>query len=118
MTIYLFAGYCQKYFQIKDIHSFASEYLSSWFPKLPSYQIFNIRLNRLCKAFKVLSQRLIDSFIPIDYQLDISPVDSYPIMTCTGRNRQGKIAPEITSKGFCSTKKSILLVNEIPCFSI
>ncbi|CAK7069026.1 MAG: hypothetical protein PETM_03037 [Petrimonas sp.] len=30
MTIYLFAGHCQKYFQIKDIHNFASEYLSSW----------------------------------------------------------------------------------------
>jgi hypothetical protein len=25
-------------------------------------------------------------------------------MTCTGRNPQGKVAPEITSKGFCSTK--------------
>ena len=104
MTIYLFAGHCQKYFQIKDIHSFASDYLSSWFPKLPSYQTFNIRLNRLSEAFKVLSQRLITSFIPPDCQLDISQVDSYPIMTCTGRNRQGKVAPEITSKGFCSTK--------------
>lgn len=29
MTIYLFAGHCQKYFQIRDIHGFASEYLSS-----------------------------------------------------------------------------------------
>lgn len=104
ITIYLFAGYCQKYFQIKDIHSFASEYLCSWFPKLPSYQTFNIRLNRLCEAFKILSQKLIDSFIPIDCQLGISQVDSYPIMTCTDRNRHGKIAPEITSKGFCSTK--------------
>jgi hypothetical protein len=104
MTIYTFAGHCQKYFQIKDIHTFASEYLSSWFPKLPSYQTFNIRLNRLSEAFKILSQRLISSFIPKTCLMDISQVDSYPVMTCTGRNRQGKVATEITSKGFCSTK--------------
>ena len=104
MTIYLFAGHCQKYFQIKDIHSFASEYLSSWFPQLPSYQTFNLRLNRLSEAFKVLSERLISSFVPDDCLWDISLIDSYPIMTCTGRNRQGKVATEITSKGFCSTK--------------
>lgn len=104
ITNYLFAGYCQKYLQIKDIHQFASEYLSSWFPLLPSYQTFNIRLNRLSEVFKVLSQRLISTFIPEDCLLDISQVDSFPIMTCCGRNRIGKVAPEITSKGFCSTK--------------
>lgn len=104
MTIYLFAGHCQKYFQIKDIHQFASEYLSSWFPLLPSYQTFNLRINRLSEAFKILSEKLINTFIPEDCLLDISQVDSYPIMTCTSRNRVGKVAPEITSKGFCSTK--------------
>ncbi|NDV56505.1 IS4/IS5 family transposase [Parabacteroides sp. 52] len=104
ITIYLFAGYCQKYFLIKDIHLFASEYLSSWFPLLPSYQTFNLRVNRLSEAFKVLSEKLINTFIPQECLLDISQVDSYPIMTCTGRNRVGKVAPQITSKGFCSTK--------------
>lgn len=104
MTIYLFAGHCQKYFQIKDIHRFASEYLSSWFPKLPSYQTFNLRLNRLDEAFRVLSQRLISSFIPDDCDRGTSLVDSLPVMTCTGRNRHGKVARDIASKGYCSTK--------------
>jgi hypothetical protein len=117
MTIYLFAGHCQKYFQIKDIHEFASDYLSSWFPKLPSYQTFNLRLNRLSEVFKGLSQRLINSFTPEDCLLDISQVDSYPIMTCTGGNRHGKVAPEITAKGFCSTKNQYYYANETPCFS-
>ena len=40
LTVYLFCGYCQRYFGIKEIHTFAKEYLSSWFPKLPSYQTF------------------------------------------------------------------------------
>ena len=57
-TIYLFAGHCQKYFRI---YNFASEYLSSWFPKLPSYRTFNLRLNRLNEAFRALSTRLISS---------------------------------------------------------
>ena len=104
MTIYLFAGHCQKYFQIRDIHNFASEYLSSWFPKLPSYQTFNLRLNRLDEAFRVLSRRLISSFMPADCDRGISLVDSLPVITCAGRNRQGKVAREIISKGYCSTK--------------
>lgn len=104
ITIYLFAGHCQKYFQIRDIHGFASEYLSSWFPELPSYQTFNLRLNRLGEAFRVLSGRLISSFMPADCDRGISLVDSLPIITCAGRNRKGKVAPEITSKGYCSTK--------------
>ncbi len=104
MTIYLFAGHCQKYFQIKDIHSFAKEYLFCWFPKLPSYQAFNNRLNMLSESFKILSQRLISSSIPQDCDFDISVVDSFPIITCAGRNRVGKVATEITNKGFCSTK--------------
>lgn len=104
ITIYLFAGYCQKYFEIKDIHSFAKEYLSSWFPLLPSYQTFNIRLNRLSECFKVLSQRLIDSFIPDDCEFGMSLVDSMPIITCVGRNREAKVARQFVSKGFCSTK--------------
>jgi hypothetical protein len=66
MTIYLFAGHCQQYFHIKEIHTFVSEYLSSWFPKLPSYQTFNYRLNQLSEAFRILSERLIRSFIPED----------------------------------------------------
>ncbi len=104
MTIYLFAGHCQKYFQIRDIHNFASEYLSSWFPKLPSYQSFNLRLNRLSEAFRVLSRRLISSFMPADCDRGISLVDSLPVITCAGRHRKGKVAREITAKGYCSTK--------------
>jgi hypothetical protein len=104
MTIYLFAGHCQKYFQVKDIHSFAKEYLFSWFPALPSYQTFNHRLNLLSEAFTALSQRLIDSFKPEDCDLMVSLLDSMPVITSAGRNRTGKVAPEITAKGYCSTK--------------
>lgn len=44
LSIYLFYSYYQRYFSIKEIHTFAKKYLLSWFPKLPFYQIFCIRL--------------------------------------------------------------------------
>ena len=102
LTIYLFCGYCQRYFGINEIHTFAKEYLSSWFPKLPSYQTFCVRLNMLSEAFKVLVFTMIQSFKPKDCDSLISIVDSMPIVTCKGKNR--KVATEITSKGYCSTK--------------
>ena len=104
LTVYLFCGHCQRYFGIKEIHTFAKEYLLSWFPKLPSYQTFNSRLNMLSEAFKVLVATMIQSFRPKDCASLISIVDSMPIVTCKGKNRQGKVATEITSKGYCSTK--------------
>ena len=104
MTIYLFAGYEQRYFQINEIYSFTKDYLLSWFPKLPSYQTFSYRLNLLAGAFQALASKLIVSFKPENCSSLLSIVDSMPIITCGGKNRNGKVAYEITAKGFCSTK--------------
>jgi hypothetical protein len=104
MTIYLFVGYEQRYFQVNEIHSFAKNYLYSWFPKLPSYQTFNYRLNLLTGAFQALANKLIEKFKPKDCSDLFSIVDSMPVITCGSKNRTGKVATEITSKGFCSTK--------------
>lgn len=104
ITVYLFCGACQRYFGIKEIHTFAKEYLLSWFPKLPSYQTFNSRLNMLSEAFRVLVGIMTTSFRPEDCDKIVSIVDSMPIITCRGKNREGKVAKEITSKGYCSTK--------------
>lgn len=104
MTIYLFAGHEQRYFQINEIYSFTKDYLSSWFPKLPSYQTFSYRLNLLTGAFQALACKLISSFKPENCSNLFSIVDSMPIITSGGRNRTGKVASEITAKGFCSTK--------------
>ena len=37
-------------------------------------------------------------------RFDISLLDSMPIITCSGK-RRGKVASQITDKGYCSTKK-------------
>jgi hypothetical protein len=104
MTIYLFVLTEQKYFQVKDIYLFAKEYMYSWFPKLPSYQAFNNRLNRLSEAFKTLAIGLFTCFVPEDCDLRTSLTDSMPIVTCKGKNRKAKVATEIVDKGWCSTK--------------
>ena len=104
MTIYLFATTEQKCRQVLDVYLFAKHYLHSWFPKLPSYQAFNNRLNRLSDAFKTLAVGLITCNIPDDCDLKTSLIDSMPIVTCKGRNRKAKVAREIVDKGWCSTK--------------
>jgi hypothetical protein len=103
MTIYLFCVNQEQRMKIKQIHSFANDYLRSWFPMLPSYAAFDNRLNRLSEAFKQLASSLLTEFKPNTCSEDESVLDSLPIITCSGK-RVGKVAREITDKGFCSTK--------------
>ncbi len=103
MTIYLYTMHHEGHMKVKHIHRFASEYLRSWFPKLGSYQAFNNRLNKLNGAFTRLVEILLTDYQPEDCDLNQSLLDSMPIITCSGK-RSGKVATEITDKGFCSTK--------------
>ena len=103
-TVYLSCGAYQRYFNIKDIHTFTKEYLLSWFPDLPSYQTFNYRLNRMSEAISELVKHLITFFKPEDCDFMTSLIDSMPIITCTGKNKIGKVATEIATKRYCSTK--------------
>lgn len=103
MTIYIFLVYSEQRFKIKQIYDFADNYLRSWFPKLPSYVAFDTRINRLSEAFRILAEYTIINFQPEDCQLNESILDSLPIITCSGK-RRGKVAKEISDKGYCSTK--------------
>src|SRR5680860_108378 len=93
----------QGIFRIKQIHSFAMDYLGTWFPALGSYQAFNDRLNRMSPVMNSLVESLCCDFAPEDISQDLSVLDSIPIITCSGK-RRGKVAREITDKGYCSTK--------------
>ena len=104
MTNYIFVITGQKYFQVKQIYRFAKEYMHSRFPKLPSYQAFNNRINRLPEAFKTLSAGLFTGFIPKDCDMETSLTDSMPVVACKGKNKKAKVATEVVDKGWCSTK--------------
>lgn len=103
MTVYLFCTSQEQRTKIKQIYAFADEYLRSWFPKLPSYAAFNNRINRLSEAFRLLTASLLRTHQPSDCASHESLLDSLPVITCSGK-RTGKVAPELTDKGYCSTK--------------
>jgi hypothetical protein len=103
MTIYQFFTNQMHHYQIKRIYRFADVYMRSWFPKLPSYAAFNNRLNRLAEGFRLLTNSLLQEFNPLNCIPDQCLIDSMPIITCSGK-RSGKVAPELTDKGYCSTK--------------
>ena len=65
MTIYLFCINQEQRMKIKQIHSFANDYLRSWFPMLPSYSAFNNRINRLSEAFKQFASSLLSDYKPV-----------------------------------------------------
>jgi len=104
LTIYLFSVSEEEKFKVKSIHRFAKKYLNDWFPCLPSYQTFNDRLNRLAPVFAPLVKSLLRDVDTLGVRFDISLLDSMPIITCSGK-RAGKVAPQLTDKGYCSTKK-------------
>lgn len=103
ITIYLFVMHHQGIFKMNKIHQFANEYLLSWFPDLGSYQAFNQRINRLSNVMNTFVGLILSEFAPKECSTKFSVLDSMPIITCSGK-RSGKVAPEITDKGYCSTK--------------
>ncbi len=103
ITIYLYCMICEQRFKIRQIYNFACNHLHSWFPDLPSYVAFVNRLNRLPAAFMHLCSLLLPKELPLGTRDDLSLLDSMPIITCSGK-RNGKVARNITDKGFCSTK--------------
>ncbi len=103
ITIYLYVMQHEVHTKIKHIHRFASGHLRDWFPKLGGYQAFNNRLNRLGGAFNRLVEILLTGSLPDDCILDQSVLGSMPIIICSGK-RSAKVAPEVTDKGYCSTK--------------
>ena len=104
LTIYIFCVAEEEKFKVKSIYIHAVKYLHSWFPKLPSYQAFCSRLNRLASVFPVLVNCLLQDVDQKGIDVQISLLDSMPIITCSGK-RAGKVAPQITDKGYCSTKR-------------
>lgn len=108
MTIYLF---CTKegYHKKSQMYKYVKKHLLSWFPKLPSYQAFNHRLNLMESAFRALSNKLRSALPCVEWLYEgrkkETVTDSLPIMLSKGNGcESAKIAREIADKGFCSTK--------------
>lgn len=104
ITIYLFCVAYEEKYKLKSMYHHIKNHWHSWFPLLPSYQAFNRRLNRLCDAFGVLMMEFFNTLSVGSDKLKVLLGDSFPVITCSHK-RKGKVARELTDKGFCATKK-------------
>jgi hypothetical protein len=91
----------------KRMHRLIEKYWREWFPRLPSYQTFVLRLNRLEMTFQtfgaVLSGALAAARTPeVDHL-----VDSLPVMLAQhGHSYGARVGREVADIGFCAAKKT------------
>ena len=112
ITVFLF-GIIKKRHEIKEIHGYIDEHWRSWFPHLPSYKNFVVRLNNLHAIFPVLLNRLSNRFTVPEWLLGSlqdgkieAVTDTMPIVMAQGtRSYSAKVALDIANRGYCSTKK-------------
>lgn len=80
----------------RAIHDFTKQYLLEWFPKLPSYQAFCRRLNRLAEAFAALAEIWTEQNLTRSEPSNTYIIDSCPIMVAKdSRSNSAKTAREI-----------------------
>lgn len=104
ITLYLF-GIIQGRTEIKEIHKYAQDHLSDWFPDLPSYVAFIQRLNRFESLFSALIEHILKDCPQNEILQDIRLIDSMPIILANAkRSSQAKVARELADKGYCSSK--------------
>jgi Transposase DDE domain len=104
LTISLFCTMYEQKTTQKAMYDHIIDYWASWFPTLPAYQNFNIRLNRLVDAYQLLLSLSMEAFELSDDKWPISVGDSMPIITCSHK-RKPKVALNFADKGYCATKK-------------
>jgi hypothetical protein len=107
ITIYIF-GILRNLKTVKSIHYFTKNFLSEWFPHLPSYQGFLFRLNNLNQLFLEFSNIILKNKkfkVDSNFSKPFILVDSLPIMVTTGfRAHKCNTAKDISSIGYCSSK--------------
>lgn len=104
MTIYI-NGIHQKRSTVKEIYQYTQQHLRGWFPKLPSYQAFDNRLNAIAGAFGVLTNEVLKEGIQGLYFTEESVLDSLPIIVAGNRRSSSvSVAKGFCDKGYCSSK--------------
>lgn len=105
ITVYIW-GTMQRQFTRKAIYAYTRLHLSEWFPKLPSYQAFCRRLNRLTPAFRALSEIWMEEKqagyeTSRDFVVDSCPV----ILAKQTRSSQAKVGRQLCDKCYNASRK-------------
>ena len=106
ITIWFFA-HLEGCFEKKKMHQLILKYWPQWFTRLPGYQTFVLRLNRLEPTFQtfgaLLSAALAAPHTPEFDHL----VDSLPVMLAQhGHSYGARVGRELADIGFCAAKKT------------
>ena len=102
IALYLF-GIMDGHRTVKQIHTYAARHLRDWFPGLPSYPGYVMRLNRLADVFAPLLERIQS---PHPTTTNALLIDSFPVaLARQGHRFKACVAPNIANQGYCSTKK-------------
>ena len=111
LTVYLF-GHLQGQFEQKRIYNYIKQHFSAWFPRLPSYQAFNQRMNEAAAVFEVLIFELLNGWQALpDYFGEViinedCVIDSLPIMLAVrGRSGRARVASQLADVGYCASKQ-------------
>lgn len=105
ITIWFFAHLNDK-FQKKQMHRFISNYWHSWFPLLPAYQTFVLRLNQLEPTFQTLGRILLHLLSAAKTPELDRIADSLPVMlAAAGHSYRARVARDVADAGYCAAKK-------------
>ncbi len=106
ITIWFFA-HLEGCFEKKKMHRLILKYWHHWFPRLPSYQTFVLRLNRLEPTFQTFGACLSDALAAKRTPEGDHLVDSLPIMLAQhGHSYSARVARDIADVGYCAAKKT------------
>src|SRR5215210_6068879 len=106
LTIWFFA-HLDGCFEKKKMHQLILKYWREWFPCLPSYQTFVLRLNRLEPTFQTFGALLSDALAAKRTPEIDHLVDSLPVMLARhGHSYGARVAREVADAGFCAAKKT------------
>jgi hypothetical protein len=105
IAIYWFCQLQQR-FEKKAMHQFIRDYWHDYFPKLPAYQTFVQRLNRLEPTFQALGAQLQAQLTARQKAACDQLLDSMPIALARGGHAyRAKVARATADVGYCASKK-------------
>src|SRR5690349_20996922 len=106
ITIWLFA-HLEGCFEKKKMHRLIAKYWRGWFPLLPSYQTFVLRLNRLEPSFQTCGAHLTEALAGQRTPEVDHLVDSLPVMLARHGHAYGaRVGREVADLGYCAAKKT------------
>lgn len=88
----------------KEGYRYLCRYYQDWFPALPTYEVWNRRLNRDHEALAYLFNQILRSFAPPVRNEFV--VDTFPVVVCQAQHAyRSRAAQPFVSKGYCAAKK-------------